>query len=145
MMQTTAWPPLWRGAGPLILASTSESRRALFSAAGLEAESVAPKVDERGLEDRYLAGAGSLRVRLGAGYAVGAGRLAGRATDPSFNAATLSGFWTAPYGFAGLAFAVRAAVAEANVSGSISSVEPFDRMTARSRMFSNSRTFPGQE
>ena len=59
-MQTTAWPPLWRGAGPLILASTSESRRALLSAAGLEAESVAPKVDERGLEDRYLAGDGSL-------------------------------------------------------------------------------------
>ncbi|HEY6735549.1 MAG TPA: Maf family protein, partial [Roseiarcus sp.] len=59
-MQTTAWPPLWRGAGPLILASTSESRRALFSAAGLEAESIAPKVDERGLEDGYLAGDGSL-------------------------------------------------------------------------------------
>src|ERR1700722_20845334 len=59
-MQTSAWPPLWRGTGPLILAPTSESRRALFSAAGLEAESIAPKVDERGLEDGYLAGDGSL-------------------------------------------------------------------------------------
>ena len=58
-----ARPPcrsLWRGAGPLILASTSESRRALLSAAGLEAEFVAPEVDERALEDRYLAGGGSL-------------------------------------------------------------------------------------
>ena len=60
MTQTTAWPPLWLGPGPLILASTSESRRALLSAAGLEAASVAPKVDERSLEDRYLAGDGSL-------------------------------------------------------------------------------------
>jgi septum formation protein len=60
IVQTTAWPSLWRGAGPLILASTSTSRRALLSAAGLEAESVAPKVDERGLEDHHLAGDGSL-------------------------------------------------------------------------------------
>ena len=45
----------------------------------------------------------------------------------------------------GAAFAARAAVAEVNTSGSISSVGPFDRMTARSRTFSNSRTFPGQE
>src|ERR1700728_2920690 len=59
-MQTTAWSPLWRGARPLILASASESRRALFLAAGLEAESVAPKVDERAVEDRYLAGDRSL-------------------------------------------------------------------------------------
>ena len=53
-------PPLWRGAGPLVLASKSESRRALLSAAGLDAEFVAPEVDERALEDRYLAGGGSL-------------------------------------------------------------------------------------
>jgi septum formation protein len=53
-------PPLWRGAGPLVLASRSESRRALLSAAGLDAESVAPEVDERALEDRYLAAGESL-------------------------------------------------------------------------------------
>ena len=56
----TSLPPLWRGAGPLVLASRSESRRALLSAAGLDAESVAPEVDERALEDGYLAGGGSL-------------------------------------------------------------------------------------
>jgi hypothetical protein len=36
-----------------------------------------------------------------------------------------------------------AAVAEANTVWSISSVGPFDKMTARSRTFSSSRTFPG--
>jgi septum formation protein len=60
VMRATALPPLWRGAGPLILASTSESRRALLTAAGLKVETVAPKVDERAVEDRYLAGDGSL-------------------------------------------------------------------------------------
>jgi len=47
-------PPLWRGADPLVLASRSESRRALFLAAGLEAEIIAPEVDERALEERHL-------------------------------------------------------------------------------------------
>ncbi|MGH6798653.1 MAG: Maf family protein, partial [Roseiarcus sp.] len=56
----TTLPPLWRGAGPLVLASRSESRRALLSAAGLEAEFIAPEVDERALEVRHLAGGGSL-------------------------------------------------------------------------------------
>jgi septum formation protein len=55
-----ALPSLWRGAGPLVLASRSESRRALLSAAGLDAESIAPEVDERALEDRYLAQGGAL-------------------------------------------------------------------------------------
>lgn len=61
-MQKTqsAPPPLWRSAHPLVLASRSESRRALLSAAGLGAEFAAPKVDERALEDRYLAEGGSL-------------------------------------------------------------------------------------
>jgi len=59
-MEASPFPPLWRGAGPLVLASTSGSRRALFAAAGLDAESVAPEVDERALEDRYLAGGGAL-------------------------------------------------------------------------------------
>jgi septum formation protein len=53
-------PPLWRGAGPLVLASRSESRRALLLAAGLDAEVVAPEVDERAIEDLYLARCGSL-------------------------------------------------------------------------------------
>ena len=55
-----ALPPLWRGARPLVLASRSESRRALLSAAGLDAESIAPEVDERALEDRYLAEGGAI-------------------------------------------------------------------------------------
>jgi septum formation protein len=59
-MPVTALPPLWRGAGPLVLASRSESRRALLSAAGLEAEFVGPDVDERAVEDRYLTRGGSL-------------------------------------------------------------------------------------
>jgi septum formation protein len=53
-------PPLWRGDGPLVLASRSESRRALLLAAGLDAECVAPEVDERSVEDQYLASGGSL-------------------------------------------------------------------------------------
>jgi septum formation protein len=55
-----ALQPLWRGAGPLVLASRSESRRALLSAAGLDAQSIAPEVDERALEDRYLAEGGAI-------------------------------------------------------------------------------------
>jgi len=58
-MQPAALPPLWRGPGPLVLASRSESRRALLSAAGLEAQSIAPDVDERALEDRRLAEGGA--------------------------------------------------------------------------------------
>jgi septum formation protein len=56
----TAWPPIWRGAAPLVLASRSESRRALLSAAGLEAEFIASDVDERAIEDGYLARGGSV-------------------------------------------------------------------------------------
>jgi septum formation protein len=58
--QPMALPPLWRAAGPLVLASRSESRRALLSAAGLDVEVVASNVDERALEDRHLAVGGSL-------------------------------------------------------------------------------------
>jgi septum formation protein len=56
----TTLPPIWRGADPLVLASRSESRRALLSAAGLDAEFVAPEVDERTLEDGHLARGGPL-------------------------------------------------------------------------------------
>jgi septum formation protein len=59
-MQPADLPSLWRGAGPLVLASRSESRRALLSAAGLDAASIAPEVDERALEDRYLAEGGAI-------------------------------------------------------------------------------------
>src|SRR5438552_18287228 len=47
-------------------------------------------------------------------------------------------------GLEGPSFAARVAITEANTSGSSSSVGPFDRITARSRIFSNSRIFPGQ-
>lgn len=59
-MQATSTPPLWRGVGPLVLASRSESRRALLSAAGLDPQSVAPELGERALEDGYLSRGGSL-------------------------------------------------------------------------------------
>jgi septum formation protein len=59
-MPATELAPIWRGAGPLVLGSRSESRRALLSAAGLDAEFVAPEVDERALEDAYLACGGSV-------------------------------------------------------------------------------------
>jgi septum formation protein len=52
--------PLWRSAAPLVLGSRSASRQALLTAAGLEAEFVAPNVDERALEDRHLARGGSI-------------------------------------------------------------------------------------
>ena len=53
-------PQLWRAAEPLVLASSSQSRRALLSASGLQAEFVAPDVDERAVENQYLAGGGPL-------------------------------------------------------------------------------------
>lgn len=59
-MRATELAPIWRGAGPLVLGSRSESRRALLSAAGLNAEFVAAEVDERALEDAHLARGGSL-------------------------------------------------------------------------------------
>lgn len=76
------------------------------------------------------------------GFRVLDSRLSSRGVDPASGAA-----FPAPSerdGAGGPALAARAAVAEANTAGSISSVGPFDRMTARSRMVSSSRTFPGQ-
>lgn len=43
-------PGLWRGAAPLLLASTSATRRALLAGAGLAVETCAPGVDERAVE-----------------------------------------------------------------------------------------------
>ncbi len=42
--------PLWRGAEPLLLASTSPTRRALLAGAGLSVETQGPGVDERAVE-----------------------------------------------------------------------------------------------
>ncbi|MEH3145377.1 MAG: Maf family protein [Methylobacterium frigidaeris] len=42
--------PLWRGSAPLLLASTSPTRRALLDSAGLAVETRAPEVDERAVE-----------------------------------------------------------------------------------------------
>jgi hypothetical protein len=49
---------------------------------------------------------GPFQMRLGAGYALGAARLSGHATDPSAGAATVTGAWTAPYAFAQVALSV---------------------------------------
>jgi septum formation protein len=53
-------PTIWAGEDPLILASRSSSRRALLSAAGIAAEVVSPDIDERPVEERYLAEGGSI-------------------------------------------------------------------------------------
>ena len=53
---------LWRGAGPLVLASKSASRRALSVGGGSGRGVRRAEVDERALEDRYLAGGGSLEI-----------------------------------------------------------------------------------
>lgn len=42
--------PLWLGPRPLILASTSPTRRALLASAGLSVETQSPEVDERAVE-----------------------------------------------------------------------------------------------
>jgi hypothetical protein len=58
----------------------------------------------------WRSGTRQVAILVGAGYAAGAATLVGRATDPSYGAATLSGGWTAPYAFAALAFAAVGAV-----------------------------------
>ncbi len=45
-----SYPSLWRGAAPLLLASTSPTRRALLASAGLDPETRSPGVDERAVE-----------------------------------------------------------------------------------------------
>jgi septum formation protein len=59
-MDALPLPPLWRAAEPLVLASSSQSRLALLSASGLQAECVSPAIDERAVENRYLADGGPL-------------------------------------------------------------------------------------
>jgi septum formation protein len=53
-------PTVWTGEDPLILASRSSTRRDLLSAAGIAAEVVSPDIDERRVEERYLADGGSI-------------------------------------------------------------------------------------
>lgn len=55
--------PLWRGAAPLLLASTSPTRRALLTSAGLTVETQAPGVDERAVE-AACAGLGPVDLAL---------------------------------------------------------------------------------
>lgn len=56
-------PSLWRGGKPLLLASTSSTRRVLLQGAGLPVETEAPGVDERAVEAAALAeGAGPAEV-----------------------------------------------------------------------------------
>jgi septum formation protein len=51
---------LWAADAPLVLASGSASRRGLLQACGLTAEAMAVDLDERALEDRFLAAGGSV-------------------------------------------------------------------------------------
>ncbi len=50
---------VWAGDRPLILASKSSSRIALLKAVGLAAEVVPPRLDERAVEEHYIAEGGS--------------------------------------------------------------------------------------
>lgn len=49
-------PTLWTGPAPLLLASTSATRRALLDGAGLTAEAEASGVDERAIEEEAIKG-----------------------------------------------------------------------------------------
>jgi septum formation protein len=60
MTRIPSGPEVWAGVDPLILASKSSSRRDLLAAAGLAAEVVSPNIDERAVEERYLAEGGSI-------------------------------------------------------------------------------------
>jgi septum formation protein len=51
---------VWAAGAPLVLASRSASRRGLLQACGLTAEAIAVDLDERALEDRFLAAGGSI-------------------------------------------------------------------------------------
>jgi septum formation protein len=58
-------PSLWRGAAPLLLASTSATRRMLLESAGLTIETEAPAIDERAVEAAAVgSGLGDIARRL---------------------------------------------------------------------------------
>jgi len=66
---------LWRGAAPLLLASTSATRRSLLESAGLRVETEASGIDERAIEQAADAGdAGGIARRLAAEKAVAVSR-----------------------------------------------------------------------
>jgi septum formation protein len=52
-------PRLWRDPAPLVLASTSATRKALLAATGLPFETARPEVDERAIEAQALAAGAS--------------------------------------------------------------------------------------
>lgn len=55
---------LWRGPGPLVLASTSRTRLALLVAAGISVETEAPGLDERAAEAGFDAGMSPTDIAL---------------------------------------------------------------------------------
>ena len=61
-MEASPFPPLWRGAGPGSGVEEREPPGSVLSA-GMT-QSVEPEVDERAVEDRYLADGGALTVSL---------------------------------------------------------------------------------
>jgi septum formation protein len=69
---------VWASAAPFVLASKSVSRRALLDACGLTAETLAVNLNERALEDSYLAAGGpaeALACELARAKAMAAGAL----------------------------------------------------------------------
>jgi septum formation protein len=65
---------IWRGSAPLLLASTSETRRRLLASAGLSVDTQAPHVDERAIEDTS-ADRGATACRLAGEKALAVSRL----------------------------------------------------------------------
>jgi septum formation protein len=68
---------VWTGEAPLVLASKSAARRALLTAAGLDAEVAAANIDERAVEDRFFSEGGraeNLAEALAATKALAASR-----------------------------------------------------------------------
>jgi septum formation protein len=60
---------LWLATAPLVLASSSATRRSLLEAAGLAVETLVPDIDERAVERRLLAG-GLASARIADGLAI---------------------------------------------------------------------------
>lgn len=65
---------IWRGSVPLLLASTSETRRRLLASAGLSVDTQAPHVDERAVEETP-ADPGETACRLAGEKALAVSRL----------------------------------------------------------------------
>lgn len=65
---------LWRGSAPLLLASTSATRRQLLASAGLSVDTQAPDIDERAIETAR-AGPGEIACRLACEKALAVSRV----------------------------------------------------------------------